>query len=160
MAVTLEADGAIQLMDGMAERSQDLSAVMRVIASDMLTFVDTTFAASISPTGHEWEPLSEFTISLRRDRKKRPISSDKPLIDSGILRNSITAVPGVLAVIVGTNVPYAGHHQFGTFKIPARPFFPLTEDGEVMDEGPIAGEWERYEEMIATYIETGDILEG
>lgn len=154
MTVTIDADGAIQLMDEMAERSVDMSPVLTVIASDLLTFVDTTFDASVDPAGREWEPLSEFTLKLRR------AGSSKPLVDTSVLRNSLTAVAGALGIEGGTNVAYAGYHQFGTFDIPMRAFLPFNEDGTLMDEGPAEEEFDRYAEMIATFIETGEITEG
>lgn len=159
MSVTIEIDGAIQLMEDMGERSRDLSPVLDVIAQDLLTFTDDAFEGSRGPAGKAWEPLKDATVKARRR------GSSKPLIDTGTLRGSITAVPGALGILVGTNLPYAGVHQFGFDErnIPARPFLPLRLEGdsfEIVTEGPAEEEWERYEEMIATFIETGEILKG
>ncbi len=148
-------DEAIDLTEGMEQRSTDLSPVLEVIASDLSTFVDTTFAASTDPEGQEWRDLAPLTKELRRGT-----APYKPLIDTGTLRNSITATHGARSILIGTNVPYAGFHQFGTVDIPERQFLPFNEDGSVMTDGPIEEEWQRYETLIAHYIETGEILEG
>jgi phage virion morphogenesis protein len=156
VTVTLDAEGAIDLMDEMGTRVLDLSEVLRVIASDLITFADDSFEQSRSPSGVAWEPLKVGGLI----RTATGLADRKPLIDTGTLRNSITSVPGVSAILVGTNVPYAGPHQFGTVHIPARPFLPFTADGEAVTTGPAEEEWERYEELIAHYIETGEILQG
>ncbi len=165
MAVTLEADGAIELMNGMSRRSVDLSEVLTVIASDLLTFTDDAFVNSRGPGGQPWKELDPKTTAARRGRKDRPIESDTILVDSAILRNSMTAVPGVTAILIGSNVAYSGVHQFGfpDGGIVARPFMPVRLEGEEIvpiTEGPAEEEWERYEELIATFIETGEILQG
>lgn len=62
-------------------------------------------------TGRPWEDLSPFTIALRRNKNKSKI---KPLIDKGILRNSIHILTMHLnAVDVGTVVNYAPVLHFG-----------------------------------------------
>lgn len=152
MTVTLDADGAIELMDEMGTRSLDLSPVLAVIAQDLLTFADDAFADSRGPTGEAWQPLKAATIKRRRQ------GSSKPLIDTGTLRGSLTAVAGASAILVGTNVPYAGFHQFGTVRVPARPYLPFTADNEAVTEGLAEEEWQRYERLIAVFIETGEIL--
>lgn len=137
-----------------ADRALDLSAVLAVIAVDIETFIDDRFKSGTDPGGNEWRPLAAATIAARRG------TNPKPLIDTGTLRGSITTDVDNASILLGTNVPYAGFHQFGTTTIPARPFLPFTEDNEVVSEGPAAKEFVRYAEMIATYIETGEITEG
>lgn len=65
------------------------------------------------------------TATVRRD------GSSKPLVDTGRLRMSVvalTARSGALRVrrgytlLWGTNLNYAKYHQYGTRRIPARPF--------------------------------------
>lgn len=54
------------------------------------------------------------------------------LIKSGILRRSIEwKFNGVDTVIVGSDKKYAGYHQFGTRRMPARPFMPLDANGNL-----------------------------
>lgn len=168
MPVTVDADGAIQLMEDMGENSVDLSPVLAVIASDLLTFTDDRFQTGTDPTGQQWKPLSEATKKRRR-KGPRAGRSDTVLVDTSVLRNSITAVPGVSAILIGTNSVYAGAHQFGNpanrffgktpAPIPARPYLPFSSATEVFDSGPSAELWEHFDNMIAHYIETGEILQ-
>lgn len=61
----------------------------------------------------------------------RAIMQGQILLDSGRLRSSIAyKIEGPGKVGVGTNVKYAGAHQFGSTKkqIPARPFLVIQED--------------------------------
>lgn len=64
----------------------------------------------------------------RKDKKaKHPL-----LIRSGNLRQSITwRWNGDDAVVVGSPAKYARYHQFGTKRMPARPFFPFDEQGRL-----------------------------
>lgn len=168
MTVTVDAAGAIDLLEGMGTRSLDLSPALAVIASDLASFVLSRFDESADPAGREWEKLADSTVKQRRG------GSSTPLVDTGILRGSITAVSDKTSITVGSNVAYAGYQQFGTattqyleeggtldmVHVPARPFIPITWGGELMNEGPIAVEWTRYEEILAHFIETGEILSG
>lgn len=157
MTARVRSDGLSESIDETEEqalRAADLSPVLAVIAEDLKTFVDDRFETSTDPTGAPWDPLAPATVAARRG------SSAKPLIDTGTLRNSITTEFDALSILLGTNVPYAGPHQFGTARIPMRPFFPVTEDGDPVAEGLAESEWIRFENMIADYIETGEITEG
>ena len=64
----------------------------------------------------------------RKDTK----STHPLLIKSGDLRRNFrSVVTGPDTVVVGTKVKYAGYHQFGTKHMPARPFFPIDERGQL-----------------------------
>ena len=66
--------------------------------------------------------------SPRKDTK----STHPLLIKSGDLRRNFrSVVTGPDTVVVGTKVKYAGYHQFGTKHMPARPFFPIDERGQL-----------------------------
>ena len=64
----------------------------------------------------------------RKDKKsKHPL-----LIRSGNLRQSIAwRFNGDDTVVVGSPAKYARYHQFGTKRMPARPFFPFDERGQL-----------------------------
>ena len=67
----------------------------------------------------------------RKDQK----STHPLLIRSGALRQSITwQLRGTDAVVVGTDRKYAGYHQRGTKNMPARPFFPMDKNGNLVPE--------------------------
>lgn len=72
----------------------------------------------------KWVPLSPMTLAMRRNKNKM---SAKILRDTGNLMNSITyaIVDDDTGVQIGTNVKYAGTHQYGgKIKIPARTIVP------------------------------------
>lgn len=57
------------------------------------------------------------------------------LIRSGTLRQSISwRLEGDDTVVVGSGQKYARHHQFGTKRMPARPFFPIDGKGRPVPE--------------------------
>lgn len=68
-----------------------------------------------------WPALKPSTL------RRRP--GGQPLIDTGTLFRSISAQdPDRDSVEVGTDREYALYHQYGTSKMDARPFFPVTEN--------------------------------
>ena len=64
----------------------------------------------------------------RKDKK----STHPLLIKSGALRQSISwRVTAPDTVVVGSDKKYASYHQFGTKRMPARPFFPVDRNGQL-----------------------------
>jgi len=114
----------------------NLRPILTSIGETMVESTKLRFRDSQAPDGGRWAPLSPVTIALRRQ------GSSKPLLDTGRLRNSITRAVGVRDVVIGTNVIYAGTHQFGARKgqygktrrgapipwgnVPARPFLGMS----------------------------------
>jgi phage virion morphogenesis protein len=78
---------------------------------------------------NKWKKLAPSTV-------KRRGNSGPILAVSADLRNSISAQAHGGGVTIGTNVPYARAHQFGTdkagrshsVKIPARPFLVIQDE--------------------------------
>lgn len=66
-----------------------------------------------------WDPLAEST---KADRVRQGYSEDEPLLRSGELRDSISHRVMGLAAIVGSTDDKAVWQEFGTEKIPPRPF--------------------------------------
>ena len=64
----------------------------------------------------------------RKDKKaKHPL-----LIKSGSLRQSMSwRITAPDTVQIGSDKKYAGYHQQGTKKMPARPFFPIDKSGRL-----------------------------
>ena len=76
----------------------------------------------------EWAPLAASTL-----RRKK---AGGPLIDTGALyRSVIAAEPGRDSVEVGSDREYSLFHQFGTRRMPARPFFPADAGGNLTAPG-------------------------
>lgn len=84
--------------------------LMRYIAEDMKTKVDFRFKQSKNPNGEAWAPLSLVTIAMRRN------GSNKPLVDTGELRASITSKITPTVAVVGTNKEYAAYQNFAVKK--------------------------------------------
>jgi HK97 gp10 family phage protein len=64
-----------------------------------------------------WPPLQPETIA-------RKVTGDSPLLETGALRDSIkhNVDPNGKEAAVGTDLDYAKYLEFGTSKMPARPF--------------------------------------
>lgn len=137
-----------------ARRASDLTGLMDVIGAALVSSAQGRFEVAAGPDGLPWRP------SLRAMTQR-----GQTLLDSGRLRQSLTHRPSRDQVEVGTNVIYAGVHQFGAtirartskglrFKvgdrwvtkrevtIPPRPFLGLdTEDRQEIIE--LAADWMR-----------------
>ncbi|MDU3302770.1 MAG: hypothetical protein E7E83_15250 [Enterobacter ludwigii] len=66
-----------------------------------------------------WDPLAEST---KADRVRQGYSEDDPLLRSGELRDSISHRVMGLAAVVGSTDDKAVWQEFGTDRIPPRPF--------------------------------------
>lgn len=89
--------------------------------------------------GNPWQPLKESTIRAK--------GSDTPLIDNSRLITDINAAStmdrSARVSIIGTNLDYAEHHEFGAPEagIPRRPIFtPATILASRNAEDVIGGE--------------------
>ena len=92
------------------------------IALELQAEVDDNIARGFKKRELNWKPLSE----KYRKRKEKEGRNLKGLIYHGhLLRATDTNVEykkGKLIVKVGNNMEYAPYHEFGTKKMPARPF--------------------------------------
>ena len=160
-------DEAAQRLETLADRLRDMSPILTVIAEDTRTLIDDSFQVSASPDGSAWAPFTDtgatFKINPRRE-------GGKLLVDTARLRNSITAFADRGSLRFGTNVAYAGAHQFGagirvfgrgaTKRLPARPFLPI--DGtpgsfRLMTTGRAGDHWTRVRDDIRHWLRTGEI---
>ena len=101
-----------------------------------------------------WPRLSERHYRKRRKKAaKRTLKGKKVrvqmLIDSGALYQGVQAQGNVF----GANAPYAAAHQFGydARNLPARPYLPVTEDGEELTK-------EANEEVLEVIAEAVEVL--
>lgn len=96
--------------------------VIRPLTEQIQRDIESHFALSRGPDGTPWKPLK--------------YRQGKPLILSGALRAAAVAAAGspqiteASLVVSLTEPPYAQYHQFGTRRIPARPFMGLSEEGQ------------------------------
>ncbi|WP_278347743.1 phage virion morphogenesis protein [Helicobacter pullorum] len=89
-----------------------------------------SFEKQSSPFGERWKVNVPATLIQKR--------GNKILTQSGLLRTSLTYKLGNQSVTIGTNKEYAPIHQFGgkagrgkRVIIPARPFLPINDKGEI-----------------------------
>jgi phage virion morphogenesis protein len=110
-----------RIMERLSNPQRAFKAIGLIVRNSVLK----NFEAQGRP--QRWKELKESTI-----RKK---GSSRILEDTGRLRNSITYRAHRDMVEIGTNVVYAGIHQFGgragrghSAEIPSRPFLMLQEE--------------------------------
>ena len=89
-----------------------------------------SFEKQSSPFGGRWKANAPATLIQKR--------GNKILTQSGLLRTSLTYKLENQIVTIGTNKEYAPIHQFGgkagrgkKVIIPARPFLPINDKGEI-----------------------------
>jgi len=133
-------------------RAADLTPLMDEIGASLVSSVQHRFEGGRGPGGVAW-PQSG----------RAKAEGGQTLIDRGHLRDSITHRPGRDQVEIGTNLVYAGIHQFGgriqaksaaalkfrigdrwiskkAVDIPARPFLGV-DDEDAAEISAIVGDW-------------------
>lgn len=110
-----------RVMESLTDHLTDSSGAMRKTGAIIRESIRTNFARGGRPE------------SWRRLRTRQ----GQPLRDTNRLMNSITSVAGKDSVRVGTNVEYAGLHQygarkhsFGTFTVQVGPHYRATKSGK------------------------------
>lgn len=108
-------------LEGITDRMTDSTAAMRKVGAIVRESIRTNFAKGGRPSS--WPKL-----------KRR---QGQPLRDTNRLMNSITSVPGKNSVRVGTNVVYAGVHNygaargaFGVTSVQVGPYYRTTKSGK------------------------------
>lgn len=132
--------------------------IMAAIGTGIVASTHRRFVSQTTPEGAKWQSLNPGYAPLKRNRRI--------LTESGRLRDSINSRAGNDQVRVGTNVIYAGVHQFGaTIKpktgshlffrmasgmvaaksvtVPARPFLGISLEDEAMIAETVFGFAER-----------------
>lgn len=78
------------------------------------------------------KPSYIVTVNKKTKKKTRKLDDHPLLIKSGVLRQSINwKLEDGDTVVIGTDKKYAGYHQLGTKKMPARPFMPVDAKGDL-----------------------------
>ncbi len=130
ITITVDATGLQNAFDALVQRLRDTSPLMKEVTLVMNVAVSENFEQGGRP---QWQ--SKYDGSKSR------------LQDTSRLKSSITSYSDQSLAIVGTNVEYAGIHQFGgeirpkkakalrfggrfvgKVTMPARPFLKLTDD--------------------------------
>ncbi len=122
-------ESLIRDLEEIQRRSNNLEPIHKEIGNMILNDIEMSFEESKSPFGQVW--ARNVVIPPNNPNKK-------PLINSGILSTSFTVNATANEVSVGTNLIYAAIHQFGGkagknrgVTIPARPYLPVSSNGEL-----------------------------
>lgn len=109
-------EGRIEFRDGalkdalheIGQRAAELTPLMDMIGSQLVSSAQSRIGGSnIGPDGVPWPP----SLRARED-------GGRTLYDTGRLRESIVSAASAREVEVGSNLPYAGIHQFGGEIVP------------------------------------------
>lgn len=112
---------ALHLAERQVKLAVELHEGLRVVAESVEKTAKEKIGEYQSESGpfQAWEPLAEST----EDEKARMgYPSDAPLLREGDLRDSIQHEVAGLEAVVGSRSPIAAYQEFGTSKIPPRPF--------------------------------------
>lgn len=151
--VEVRADETQALLTELYRRTGDVRPALDAIGQILVSNTQLRFVDQKDPDGQAWKQLSSVTLARRRKKG----AGAQILRDTGRLAGSIShRLGGNGAVELGTNVVYAGTHQFGAKKgsygktrkgapipwgdIPARPFFGYNDN----DQADVLELLERY----------------
>jgi phage gpG-like protein len=112
-----------------AARADFIPAIAKVVGVALTKLTLDGFRRAQDPYGKAWAAVErnrarDRKARARRARAGRVVKSDKPLIDTGRMRASVTHVVSGGDVRIVIPVQYASYHQEGTKHIQARPMLP------------------------------------
>lgn len=117
-------------LEKLSKALENKTPLLRRVANTLQNATEESFDKQASPFGEKWKPNAPKTLQKKR--------GNKILIQSGLLSQSFTQKVTGSSAQVGTNKEYAAIHQFGgkagrgkKVNIPARPFMPIKQNGEI-----------------------------
>uniref|UniRef100_A0A6H1ZPI1 Putative tail protein n=1 Tax=viral metagenome TaxID=1070528 RepID=A0A6H1ZPI1_9ZZZZ len=137
---SVDTAGARARIDEVVKRAENMEKALNVIGRMAVSEVKLNFIEGgrvpvgwENPTGKyvdpgKWTPLTQYTLDHRRKEGR----GAKILIDTAVLMGSISYRIEGETLLVGTVIKYGRDHQFGTHRVPPRPF--ITFLPETMDE--------------------------
>jgi len=136
----LDTQQALGTIEGIEDRADDLTPLMREISAVLADQVEQAFEDQADPsTRTPWEPLAASTIAQRTKKGTWP---GRILQRTGLMAASFSTDYGSDFAAIGSNLIRAAVHQLGakagrggSAVIPARPMIGLSEDGleEILD---------------------------
>jgi phage gpG-like protein len=145
--------GLAKRFRGVSERLQNLDSILKRRAALLAGVIDESFRRSRSPNGAGWQALAASTVEKRRQ------GSNRPLLDTGQLRQATTVQVKSKAIVFGTSgapAKYGVFHVTGTSNMPRRAYLPMDSDGNADFSGGPAANWlEKTREDVIRYILTG-----
>lgn len=135
--IEIQSTDVLGAIEQLHRKIGDMSQPMERIGIYLTNITEESFDNERSPEGDAWHPLAESTRAYKAKYGGHKILQSK----DRNTRESITHDATDASVIVGVNAysakgyPYPIAHQFGTEdgRLKARPFFPITQDGELID---------------------------
>ncbi len=126
--VSLNSDALDRSLAEFQASLTDESVALKTIADDLREMFARQFASEGAAGGTPWAPLATSTLGKRR--------RGGILVATGALRGSLVEEGAPdhveksdgLQLLFGTDLPYAGFHQTGTRRMPARPILAITGD--------------------------------
>lgn len=122
------------LFSKLEDKLDDTIPIMAEIANVLYNQSMKSFEDQESPSGLPWQRLADSTV----ESKKHP---EKMLYEEGSLKLSMSLYADRTTAEIGSNSDYAAIHQFGgktgrnhASTIPARPYMPLQENGDLYPE--------------------------
>lgn len=111
----------------------DMHAVGARVAGIVEGGIAEQYKSQGAADGTPWAPLRPSTLEGRR-KGRGSRGSVQPLRDTGTMFQSLTSggargsvrKVSSIEVVVGTKIPYAVYHQFGTRRMPARKHVVVT----------------------------------
>lgn len=121
---------AIDAAFSQLDRLNNPSTLYKIWANYLESEATLAFKNETSPAGTPWAALSPKYAKRKAESKAK----QKILQWTGTLYGSISARAESNGAVVGTNVRAGQYslgalHQYGTRKMPARPFLPVLSDG-------------------------------
>jgi len=111
-------------------KGENFTPVTEEIANHLYNLTEEAFDTQSSFYGTPWERLASSTLKQKQNSKM--------LYHEGTLQRSLNYEATSDAAYVGVNASANGYaypavHQYGSKNVPARPFLPFDEHGEVYD---------------------------
>lgn len=148
MRPVIEADtrAAVGLLDEVADRAEDMSGALELVADDFIEVTEAVFASRGMLAGG-WQPLDPDWAAYKAE-----IGGGPPGEFTGLLRSALTSRHGNYSVrrigtdraVLGTNVPHAHLFNRGRGGQPPRPLIP-----------PAAWLAARWAPMVGAYLSAG-----
>ncbi len=125
-------DEVVQFLQQLDRKLEDSKALYAKAANVVVEAVEYAFESERSYEGTPWVPLKPQTIKRK--------GSSKKLYEEGNLQDSRYSIATPTGATVGISATAGGYyypmvHQFGNKKgtLPARPFFPIDSNGNVLE---------------------------
>lgn len=125
-------DAAVAWLANLEAGLGNMSPFMTAVAQHVTEVSKRSFSNQASPAGAGWKSLALATIA---DRASQGYGPTPILVRKGTLRDSVRYALDMLGsrASIGSDLVYAGVHQFGNKakpRVPARPFLGVAPESE------------------------------